>query len=227
MDMKKINGEYSNLISRISAMYAQARENVVSAVNRYLVESYWQIGKYIVEFEQGGKAKAGYGAALLENLSRDLSLMHGKGFSRSNLNYMRQVYTTYPICEEIPHKLSWTHLCEFVKISDPLERSFYEKQTILKNWSTTELKRQKKAALFLRLAASKDKEGVLQLAQQGQIIAQPADRHCAGPRKRRTAGQIRHAQRQLATLCLQIPTLFARPRRTESPVGTTTPRTGG
>lgn len=175
MDIEKINGEYTNLISQISAMYAQARENAVSAVNRYLVETYWQIGKYIVEFEQGGKAKADYGAALLEKLSRDLSLMHGKGFSRSNLTYMRLFYQRYPMCETVSHTLSWSHICELVKIDDPLERSFYEKQTVVDHWSVRELKRQKKAALFLRLAASKDKEGVLQLAQQGHIVAKPAD----------------------------------------------------
>ena len=87
-------------------------------------------------FEQGGNAKATYGKALLENLSKDLSLAYGKGFSRSNLNYMRLFYQRFPICEEVPHKLSWTHFCELVKIDDPLERSFYQQQAILENWST-------------------------------------------------------------------------------------------
>jgi predicted nuclease of restriction endonuclease-like (RecB) superfamily len=111
----------------------------------------------------------------LENLASDLTRLHGKGFSRSNLNYMRLFYQRFPICEELPHKLSWTHFCELVKIDDPLERSFYEKQTIVENWSTTDLIRQKKSSLYLRLAASKDKEGILQLAKQGQIIQQPTD----------------------------------------------------
>jgi predicted nuclease of restriction endonuclease-like (RecB) superfamily len=88
---------------------------------------------------------------------------------------MRLFYQRFPICEELPHKLSWTHFCELVKIDDPLERSFYEKQTIIENWSTTDLIRQKKSSLYLRLAASKDKEGILQLAKQGQIIQQPTD----------------------------------------------------
>lgn len=71
--------------------------------------------------------------------------------------------------------MSWTHLCELVKIDDSLERSFYAKQAVIENWSTTELKRQKKAALFLRLAASKDKEGILHLAKQGQSVFRPED----------------------------------------------------
>ncbi|MCX6308632.1 MAG: PDDEXK nuclease domain-containing protein [Bacteroidia bacterium] len=84
--------------------------------------------------QQGGNEKATYGSAILENLSKDLTRKHGKGFSRSNLNYKRLFYKRYPICEEVPHKLSWTHFCELVKIVDPLERSFYEKQSIAENW---------------------------------------------------------------------------------------------
>lgn len=112
---------------------------------------------------------------MLENLSQDLSLVHGKGFSRSNLNNMRLFYQRYPICEELPHKLCWTHFCELVKIDDPLERSFYEKQTIIENWSTTDLIRQKRSSLFLRLAALKNKEGILLLANNGQKAQQPTD----------------------------------------------------
>src|SRR5882724_1729362 len=126
-----------------------------TAIRTQLLDTYWQIGHYIVEYEQDGKAQATYGKALLENLSKDLTHLHGRGFSRSNLNYMRLFYQRYPICEEVPHKLSWTHFCELVKIDNPLERSFYENQAMLENWSTTELIRQKKASLFLRLAASR------------------------------------------------------------------------
>lgn len=166
---------YESLITQISETYNSGRQKAVMAVNTTMVETYWKIGQHIVEFEQGGSAKATYGTALLENLSADLSRSFGKGFSRSNLNYMRLFYQRYPICEELPHKLSWTHFCELVKINDPLERSFYEKQSILENWSTTDLIRQKKASLYLRLAASKDKEGILQLAKHGQRVEKPAD----------------------------------------------------
>jgi len=175
MEIIQPKNNYSNLVQHISHVYEQGRQKAISAVNSNLIITYWKIGQYIVEFEQGGIAKAEYGKALLENLSKDLSLLHGKGFSRSNLNYMRLFYQRYPICEELPHKLSWTHFCELVKINDPLERSFYEKQAIIENWSTTDLIRQKKSSLFLRLAASKDKEGILKLAKQGQITQNPAD----------------------------------------------------
>ena len=81
----------------------------------------------------------------------------------------------FPILAEVPQKLSWTHYVELLKIDDPLERSFYLHQTVNENWSTTQLIRQKKSSLFLRLAASKDKEGVLNLAREGQVIEKPSD----------------------------------------------------
>lgn len=167
------NTEYRELIHQISSFIEQGRQRAIQAVNAQLLETYWEVGRYIVEFEQKGENRAEYGKALLEHLAADLSLSIGRGFSRSNLNYMRLVYRTYPICEELPHKLSWTHLCELVKIDDPSERSFYEKQTVLESWSTTELKRQKRASLYLRLASSRDKEGILQLAKQGQTVSKP------------------------------------------------------
>ncbi len=88
---------------------------------------------------------------------------------------MRQLYEEYPIYATLSHKLSWSHYVEFLKIDDKLERSFYEQQTLNENWSIRELKRQKKSSLFLRLAASKKKEEILQLAKQGQIVEKPED----------------------------------------------------
>lgn len=136
-------------------------------MNAHITETYWQIGHDIVEFEQGGNVRATYGKALLTNLSRDLSLRHGKGFSRSNLSRFRQLYLTYPICATLSHKLSWSMISELLKIDDPLERRFYEQQAIREKWNVRELQRQKKTSLFLRLAAGKDKDTILQLASEG------------------------------------------------------------
>jgi len=176
--IEKINSNpkpYNELVQQISTEFVQGQRRAMVAVHNCLVDTYWKIGQYIVEFEQQGKEKAVYGSALLENLSRDLKLLHGKGFSRSNLNYMRQFYIKYPICEMLSHKLSWSHYFEILKIEDDLERSFYEKQTQLENWSVAELKRQKDSGLFLRLALSKEKDKVLQLAKHGQIVESPED----------------------------------------------------
>jgi predicted nuclease of restriction endonuclease-like (RecB) superfamily len=88
---------------------------------------------------------------------------------------MRQVYLTYPKVQTLSGLLSWSHVLELLKIDDPLERGFYEQQMLVENWSVRELKRQKDSGLFLRLAASKDREGILRLAAQGQIVARPED----------------------------------------------------
>ena len=155
---------YQNLLTQISSAYTAGKVHAIQAVNVQLLETYWRIGQYIVEFEQEGNAKAEYGKALLKNLAKDLTLLHGKGFSRSNLVYMRLLYLRYPISQKPSHQLSWSHFVELLKIDDDLERSFYEKQCIIEKWSVPELKRQKETALFARFALSKDKEGILKLA---------------------------------------------------------------
>ena len=167
--------DYQNLLEQISVTYTTGRTRAAQAVNTELVDTYWRIGQHIVEFEQEGKARADYGTALIERLAQDLKLRHGRGFSRSNLVYMRLLYLRYPISQKPSHQLSWSHYVELLKLDDELERSFYEKQAIAERWSVPEPKRQKAASLFLRLAASKDKAGILQLAAQGQIVEQPAD----------------------------------------------------
>ncbi len=166
---------YRELLEQISQTYTQGRVRAVQAVNAQITETYWQVGRHIVEFEQGGKTRADYGKALIASLAQDLGLRHGKGFSRSNLIRIRQFYLAYPKGATPSHLLGWSHIVELLKIDDPLERGFYEQQCVRERWSVRELVRQKASALFLRLAASKDKAGILQLAAQGQIVEAPAD----------------------------------------------------
>ena len=170
-----VDSGYQSLLGRISEAYTAGRMRALQAINTHITETYWQVGRHLVEFEQAGDLRAEYGKALINTLAADLGLRHGKGFSRSNLVYMRLLYLRYPISQKPSHQLSWSHYVELLKLDDALERGFYEKQAIAERWSVPELKRQKAASLFLRLAASKDKAGILQLAAQGQIIAQPAD----------------------------------------------------
>ena len=166
---------YQELVTRISDVYTTGRGRAERAINTHITETYWQIGHDIVEFEQGGKVRAQYGKALLKQLSRDLTLRHGRGFSHSNLVYMRLLYVEFPISQKPSDLLSWSHYVELLRIDDKLERSFYERQAIREKWSVPELQRQKKSSLFLRLASGKDKEAILKLAAQGQIVAQPSD----------------------------------------------------
>lgn len=170
-----VTTRYQQLLTQIETTYQQGRREAVQAVNQQLVQTYWQLGQHIVEFEQQGEAKAQYGKALIVQLAQDLTLRFGKGFSRSNLTRMRQFYVLYPICATPSHKLSWSHWIELLKIDDALERSFYEQQCQLEKWSVRELVRQKESSLFLRLAVNKDKHQLLQLAKQGQQIESPSD----------------------------------------------------
>ncbi len=169
------DGEYSLLVSQISNLWKEAKAKSVIAVNTELLDANWHTGKYIVEFEQGGYAKAKYGDKLLVRLAKDLTLINGKGFSRSNLNYMRKFYLAFPKCETVSHKLSWSHYFEILKCDEPLELQFYMNECVKEGWSVRELKRQMKSSLFERLALSTDKDGVLALATNGQQVMKPTD----------------------------------------------------
>jgi hypothetical protein len=127
--------EYNELVGYISSTYNQGRQKAVQAINANLLDVFWQIGRYIIEFEQGGVLRARYGAKLLPMLSKDLSIRHGKGFSLSNIKRMRQFYFAYPIGATLSHQLGWSHYVELLKLDNELERSFYEKQSIHENWS--------------------------------------------------------------------------------------------
>ena len=170
-----VTHQYHELVDTISTAFREGQQKTVSAINAGLVLTYWQIGQHIVEYEQEGKAQATYGKQLLKQLSTDLKLKHGKGFSISNLQRFRQFYMQNSNYATVSHNLSWSHHVELLKIDSPTERSFYTQQCINANWSIRELKRQKDSSLFLRLAASKDKEQVLALATQQALVNKPED----------------------------------------------------
>lgn len=137
---------YQSLLGKISQVYASGRALAAQAVNTHITETYWQIGRDIVEFEQGGSIRAEYGKRLVASLAKDLSLRHGKGFSRSNVMMMKAFYLAFPKVQTLSGQLSWSHSVELLSISDDLERAFYEKQAIAEKWSVKELQRQKKTS---------------------------------------------------------------------------------
>lgn len=171
----KMSKDYSVLITDIGSLLEQGRHQAYQAINSILVNTYWEIGKKIVEFEQKGKEKAEYGSALLEWLSKDLVLRYGKGFNIRNIYLMRKFYILFGNLQTVSAKLSWSHYVELLGIEDNLARGFYEKQTEHENWFVRELKRQIDSALFHRIALSKDQKGVLLLSKKGQIIRSPGD----------------------------------------------------
>ncbi|HLC46234.1 MAG TPA: PDDEXK nuclease domain-containing protein [Candidatus Nanoarchaeia archaeon] len=173
--MKLQKNNYAFLMNNIGNILEEGRRKAVQSVNQILVQTYWEIGRQIIEYEQEGREKAEYGSALLNNLSKDLSLRYGKGFSKSNIYLMRQFYTAYPIFQTVSGKLSWSHLIELLSIEDDLARRFYERQCVNDRWSIRELRRQINTALFHRLALSKDKKGVLELSSKGHIVEKNED----------------------------------------------------
>ena len=173
--MSDLIDSYQQLIDRIGECLVQGQQRAFEQVNTLLVETYWQIGQYIVEFEQKGNERAEYGSKLLTQLSRDLKTAYGKGFSRRNVLDMRRFYVSYPKWQMVSAKLGWSHYTELLAISDDLARSFYEQQCIRDRWSVRELKRQKDSALFERVAMSKDRAEILALAQKGQQIESAKD----------------------------------------------------
>jgi len=166
---------YNHLIEKIGNTIDSARERAYVAVRTEIVVSNWQIGQYIVEFEQEGKDRAQYGKQLLTQLAKDLKIRHGKGYSKSNIYLMRQFYLIYPIFQTVSGILSWGHYSELVTITNKQEREFYEQQTINERLSVRELRRQIDSSLFERLALSKDKKEVLELSKKGQLISKPTD----------------------------------------------------
>ena len=162
-----ITSEISPILQEIKTVLDTARSNVARQVNSELLNTYWNIGRIICEYEQTIPQRADYGKQTLKELSRELTKEFGKGFSRSNLQNMRQFYLTYEKCQTVSGKLSWSHYCELLAISDSDKRSFYEKEAVNSNWSVRELKRQRESSLFERLLLSRgdaNKEQVLELA---------------------------------------------------------------
>ena len=169
------NADYDILLRNVGNALAQGRERIAAAVSSAMVRTYWDIGRQIVEFEQNGREKAEYGSNMLNRLSRDLTDRYGKGFSHSNVVYMRRLYLLYPKSQTLSDFLSWSHYVELLKIDDPMERTFYEKEAVNEHWGVRELKRQMKSMLFHRLALSTNRQEVWKLAKNGQIIEKPED----------------------------------------------------
>lgn len=166
------------LIHEIREILDVARKNVAREVNNELIVSYWKIGEIIVRYEQNENIRAKYGAQTLKQMSKILTNEFGKGFSRSNLQNMRAFYLSYENCQTLSGKLSWSHYCELLSVSDRDKRSFYEKEAINSNWSVRELKRQINTSLYERLLLSKGEvnmQQVLDLSLKGIEIAEPKD----------------------------------------------------
>lgn len=177
----------TKFFSQIVDLLQSAKSNVVRTINQTMVTTYFEIGRMIVEEEQGGKERAEYGAQLLKELSKVLTKEFGRGFSVQNLERMRSFYLTYSISStvlriseksqtpSVKFNLSWSHYLKLMRIDDENERKFYEIEAAKNNWSVRELERQYDSALYTRLVLSRDKNKVKELSEKGLIIDKPKD----------------------------------------------------
>ena len=167
----------NNFYQEIKELLYSAKNRVYQTINTTMTQTYFQIGKRIVEEEQGGESRAEYGKSLLKLLSVQLINEFGKGFSVDNLENMRRFYLAFQKSETVSRKfeLSWSHYIFLTRIENIDERNFYEIESIENSWSLRELKRQFDSGLFERLKLSSDKQKVKELSLNGQVIQTAQD----------------------------------------------------
>lgn len=168
------NSEVNEIFDSIKELVINSRNKVYQTVNTEMLKLYWNIGKTIMEIQQGDE-RASYGDAVLEKLSKRLTEEFGKGFSKRNLERMRKFYIYFPKATTVSSQLSWSHYLELIKIEEKLKRSFYLNECINSKWSVRELQRQKDSLLYERLVLSADKQKVIELSQKGHILKTSKD----------------------------------------------------
>lgn len=207
-----IESRATRLAEKIEVLVTEARQKVASVVNTAQVYTYYEVGRYIIEDEQGGNYRAEYGKGVLKRVSARLTERLGKGWSEENLRLMRKFYSLYshvqsPInkiqtsgleihSNKIPTSglefskltdndnqcplnqrftLPWSHYLILTHVKDSDARSFYEIEAFKQQWSKRQLQRQIGSGLYERLALSRDKDEVMRLAVEGQVLEKPSD----------------------------------------------------
>jgi predicted nuclease of restriction endonuclease-like (RecB) superfamily len=169
------------LYTQVYQLLERARQRVVSSVQTIHAETYFELGRYIVEFEQAGEERAAYGKQVLKRLSERLTQDFGRGFSKRNLEYVRHFYLEYraniPIAQSgfAQFTLSWSQYLFLLGVKNPDERKSYEIEAAQGSWTLPELRRQCDSGLYERLALSRDKEAVRALSTEGQVVRRPHD----------------------------------------------------
>jgi predicted nuclease of restriction endonuclease-like (RecB) superfamily len=167
----------ASLLGNLGALIRQARQKVLRTVDTVQVQTCWQIGRHIVEFEQDGARRAEYGKELLSCLAKSLTAEFGKGFDASNLRYMRLFYNAFPIRDALRHELSWTHYRRLLRVDNDSARRWYMNESAIQNWSSRALERQINTLYYERLLASRDRGALQQEAATNiqQMKANPRE----------------------------------------------------
>jgi predicted nuclease of restriction endonuclease-like (RecB) superfamily len=164
------SGEIPPLLEALRRIITDSRRQVLRAVDSVQVQTYWQVGRHIVEFEQGGAARAEYGVKLLPRLAEKLTEEFGRGFDASNLHKMKQFYLSFPILDALRPELSWTHYRLLLRVDSSKARQWYVQEAAEQNWSTRVLERQIGTLAYERLLSS------------GEAAISPAERERVTPR---------------------------------------------
>ncbi|MFH1565365.1 MAG: PDDEXK nuclease domain-containing protein [bacterium] len=178
MSPKIIKRDYVALFTKVADLLEKGKRQAYFKINSVLLHTYWCVGREIVEFEQGGEKRAKYGEETIKQLSIDLTMRFGRGFSYRNLQQIKKFYLLFSKVQTLSaesFKLSWSHYVRLMSIKNKEERGFYEIECIKNNWSARELCRQFDSSLYERLALSRNKNGIKKLAKNGQVIQKTED----------------------------------------------------
>ena len=167
--------ELEGLLGSLRTLIQESRNHVLRAVDVIQVRTCWEVGRHIVEFEQGGATRAEYGARLLPSLATQLTDEFGRGFDASNLRNMRLFYKAFPNCDAVRHELSWTHYRSLLRVEDERARFWYMNEAASQNWSTRALDRQIGTLYYERLLVSQERCPVKDEAEKriGELQASP------------------------------------------------------
>ena len=154
------------LLDALRELIQSGRQRALRAVDMVQVQTCWEIGRHIVEYEQAGENRALYGKQLLATLAQTLTEEFGKGFDASNLRYMRGFFRAFPIRDAVRHELSWTHYRALIRVESEMARAWYAEEAVMQNWSSRALDRQISSMYYDRLVLSKDKQAVRDEASQ-------------------------------------------------------------
>ena len=196
-EMIEANQSLDTLIANSIDLIQYARQLVAKQVNLVQLMTYYSLGKWIVEVQQEGQERAQYGKKVIKALSDHLTEKFGRGFSKTNLEFFRRFYLNYEdrIAETVfrhfaiektetvfrqleenpPFIVSWSHYLQLMRIENKEERSFYEIESAKSGWGIRTLQRQYNSSLYERMALSRDKDAVMRLAREGNVIANPKD----------------------------------------------------
>ena len=163
------------LVKEIRDIIDSSRVNAVRSVDFCRVQMYWQIGRRIVEEEQGGKARAEYGKGLIKNLAKELEPVYGSGFGKRQLDYSKKFYLEFPIVHTLYAQLNWSQYKWLLDIPDNDKREYYMLEAVNNCWTARQMKRQIDSMLYERLLLSNDKEAVLAMARKEKLPETPQE----------------------------------------------------